>query len=73
LRGKERVGLIYRINEVSDAYHDAYVNGCALGEYNIDVELAKQAEKGDIDAITTLESRKNLRVELDLRKELFGV
>ncbi|MDR3119660.1 MAG: hypothetical protein LBU44_09675 [Mediterranea sp.] len=73
LREKERAGLIYHINEVGDTYHDAYINGRALGEYNIDVELAKLAEKGDIDAITTLESRKNLRVELDLRKELFGV
>lgn len=73
LRGKEKAGLIYRINIAGDTYHDAYVNGRALGEYNIDAELAKQAEKGDIDAITALESRKNLRVELDLRKELFGV
>lgn len=50
-----------------------YNNGRALGEYNIDAELAKKAEAGDIDAINTLEERKNLRVELDLRKQLFGV
>ena len=37
------------------------------------VRLAKKAEAGDIDAINTLEERKNLRVELDLRKQLFGV
>ena len=54
-------------------YYDAYENGRALGEYNIDAELAKKAEDGDIDAINTLEERKNLRVELDLRKQLFGV
>ena len=56
-----------------DVYYDAYNNGRALGEYNIDAELAKKAEAGDIDAINTLEERKNLRVELDLRKQLFGV
>lgn len=73
LRGKEKLALIVRIGLAGDVYHDAYDNGRALGEYNIDAELAKRAESGDIDAITTLEERKNLRVELDLRKQLFGV
>lgn len=73
LRGKERTALCVRVTLPGDIYHDAYDNGRALGEYNIDAELAKKAESGDIDAITTLEERKNLRVELDLRKQLFGV
>lgn len=73
LRGKEKLALIVRIGLAGDVYHDAYDNGRALGEYNIDAELAKKAESGDIDAINTLEERKNLRVELDLRKQLFGV
>lgn len=73
LRGKEKLALIVRIGLAGDVYHDAYDNGRSLGEYNIDAELAKRAESGDIDAITTLEERKNLRVELDLRKQLFGV
>lgn len=73
LRGKEKLALTVRITLVGDVYYDAYNNGRALGEYNIDAELAKKAESGDIDAINTLEERKNLRVELDLRKQLFGV
>lgn len=73
LRGKERMALILRVGLTGDVYYDAYENGRALGEYNIDAELAKKAEDGDIDAINTLEERKNLRVELDLRKQLFGV
>ena len=40
---------------------------------NIDSELAKQAENGDIDAIELLEERKNERYFKDLRKELFGI
>lgn len=73
LRGKEKLALIVRITLTGDVYYDAYNNGRALGEYNIDAELAKKAEAGDIDAINTLEERKKLRVELDLRKQLFGV
>jgi len=65
--------LIMRIETPGDVYHDAYRQGHALGEYNIDAELAKKAEAGDIDAITLLEERKNERREKDLRYELFGI
>ena len=73
LRGKEKIALTIRIGLPGDVYNDAYNNGRALGEYNIDAELAKRAEAGEIDAITALETRKNERIELELRKNLFGV
>ena len=73
LRGKEKIALTIRIGLSGDVYNDAYSNGRALGEYNIDAELAKRAEAGEIDAITALETRKNERIELELRKNLFGV
>lgn len=73
LKGKEKMALITRIDLPGDIYNDAYANGHALGEYNIDAELAKRAESGEIDAITALETRKNERIELELRKNLFGV
>lgn len=73
LRGKEKLALIVRITLPGDVYYDSYNNGRALGQYNIDAELAKKAEAGDIEAINTLEERKNQRIELDLRKQLFGV
>lgn len=73
LRGNEKIALSIRITLPGDVYNDAYSNGRALGEYNIDAELAKRAEAGEIDAITTLETRKNERIELELRKNLFGV
>ena len=50
-----------------------YRNGCALGEYNIDAELAKKAETGDVSAIETLETRKQERTVKDLRNQLFGI
>lgn len=73
LSKKEALALIMRISIPSDPYAEAYANGKAVGEYNIDAELAKQAEKGDIQAIEMLEQRKNERIELDLRRELLGV
>lgn len=73
LTSHQRLALIARINTKNDVYSDAFQNGHAIGEYNIDAELAKKAEKGDVDAITLLEQRKNDRTELDLRHDLFGV
>lgn len=73
LRKNKRIALLYRIDTLSDVYCEAYNQGRALGEYNIDAELAKKAEKGDVDAITLLEERKNERAEKDLRIELFGI
>lgn len=73
LSKKEKFAFLLRISLPGDTYFQAYANGKAIGEYNIDAELAKQAEKGDVTAIETLERRKNDRIELDLRKQLLGV
>lgn len=73
LRGKEKVALTIRLALSGDVYNEAYRNGCALGEYNIDAELAKKAETGDVSAIETLETRKEERVVKDLRNQLFGI
>ena len=69
----KREALLYRITLPGDIYFEAYQPGLALGEYNIDAELAKKAEKGDNDSITLLEERKNERAEKDLRMKLFGI
>lgn len=73
LTGKRKEMLITRISIPGDTYHTAYQYGHSVGEYNIDAELTKKAEKGDTEAITILEQRTNYRIELDLRKELFGI
>ena len=73
LRGKERTALTVRLLMPGDVYYDAYRNGCALGEYNIDAELAKKAETGDVSAIETLETRKQERTVKDLRNQLYGL
>lgn len=73
LRKTKRIALLYLIAMPGDVYCEAYQQGLALGEYNIDAELAKKAEKGDNDSITLLEERKNERAEKDLRMKLFGI
>ena len=73
LRKAKRIALLYRIGISGDIYYEAYHQGRALGEYNIDAELAKKAEKGDKYSITLLEERKNERAEKDLRMKLFGI
>jgi hypothetical protein len=73
LTKKQKVALSIRMSLPGDVYYEAYRNGKAIGEYNIDSELAKQAERGNIEAITLLEERKQERVEVDLRQQLFGV
>ena len=73
LSKKDSVSLTMRIDTPGDIYNDAYHQGRALGEYNIDAELAKKAETGDGDAISLLEERKNERTEKDLRLKLFGI
>lgn len=73
LKKAKREALLYRITTPGDIYFEAYQQGLALGEYNIDAELAKKAEKGDKDSITLLEERKNERAEKDLRMKLFGI
>lgn len=73
LARREKLALVVRISLPEDIYNDAYNSGRALGEFNIDKKLVEKANAGDIEAITLLEERKNQRVELDLRKQLFGV
>ena len=73
LKKGESAVLLLRIETPGDVYYEAYHQGRALGEYNIDAELAKKAEKGDIESITLLEERKNERSEKDLRFKLFGI
>ena len=73
LNKADRISLELRMDTPGDIYYDAYQQGRALGEYNIDAELAKKAETGDKDAITLLEERKNERTEKDLRYKLFGI
>lgn len=73
LNRKDSISLKLRIELAGDAYNEAYQQGRYLGEYNIDAELAKKAEKGEVEAVMLLEERKHERNVKDLRLKLFGV
>ncbi len=73
LPDSEATELKLRISIPGDVYNKAYRQGCAIGEYNVDVELHKQAEKGDIDSIKLEEERNMVKKEDKLKRELFGV
>ena len=73
LKGIAKDALITAIRTVGSPYNETYHRGVALGELNIDTELAKMAEAGDVDAIERLEERNDERVIRDLRRTLFGV
>lgn len=73
LRGKERAELLFRLSLPNDEYYTAYQNGLAVGEWNIDAELAKQAERGDVESITALAARSKERKMKDLKNNLFGI
>lgn len=73
LSKKDSVSLKLRISLPGDVYCEAYSQGRYMGEYNVDAELAKKAERGDVDAIMLLEERKHDRKVKDLRLKLFGI
>lgn len=50
-----------------------YQQGLAIGDYNKDVELTKQAEKGVLEAIVLLADRKEQRDLEDFVKDRFGI
>ena len=73
LKGHDREEFLIRITTEHDPYYQAWINGQAIGEWNIDAELAKAAEKGDTDAIELQSDRARARQVKDLRLKMFGV
>lgn len=73
LKGHDREEFLIRITTENDPYYQAWINGQAIGEWNIDAELAKAAEKGDTDAIELQSDRARARQIKDLRLKMFGV
>lgn len=53
--------------------HEYYAAGKAIISYNTNVELARQAEKGDSDAIKLLDQRRQDQRYQDMCTELFGI
>lgn len=50
-----------------------YEMGSAIGDYNMDVSLVKEAEGGNMDAELQLRDRQRMRKINELKNDLFGV
>ena len=73
LRGDDKE---YFLVEFADPESDVsifYEQGVAIGDYNIDAELAKKSEKGDVFAIVELSKRQYHNSINQLKKDLFGI
>lgn len=53
--------------------YESYANGKAMMDYNTNVELARAAEKGDVEAVTKLDERKQEQKAIELMADLFGI
>ena len=73
MHGKTRIELIARLGTPNDELRVAFDNGRAIGEYNIDVQLTKQAESGDTFSVEALSLRAKERKLNDLKRNLFGI
>lgn len=69
----ERVAFLDEFTRPETKVYEAYTNGKAMMDYNTNVELARAAEKGDVDAIAKLDERKQEQKAIELMAELFGI
>jgi hypothetical protein len=69
----DRADFLCRLTTEDDPYHTAYASGFAIGQYNVDAELAKKAERGDEDCVKLLDERKKERYINGLKSKLFGI
>lgn len=73
LRGDEKEHFLLSFDDPESDIRQFYDQGTAIGEYNIDAELAKKAETGDIFSIIEQSKRQYHRRIDDMKKNLFGV
>jgi hypothetical protein len=71
--GDEREAFMREWDDPASQLQRYYTQGVAIGEYNMDVELAKQGEKGDVIAISELQRIQQKRRIDQTKNELFGL
>lgn len=69
----DRNNFIDELSRADTPLYIAYHKGQSIMDYNTNVELAHQAEKGDIEAITLFDERKQKQNVSELLSELFGI
>lgn len=73
LFGDDEVKFMVEFQDENSQIRQFYDQGVAIGQYNIDAELAKQSEKGDVFSIIELNKRQEHNKLNNLKKELFGL
>lgn len=73
LNSEEQAFIVRELEDPDSIAYRYYRQGVKIGEYNVDAELAKNAEKGDILSIQELSDRQHKREMDDLKRELFGI
>ena len=73
LHGDDKDRFLVEFDNQESDIRIFYEQGYAIGDYNIDAELAKKSEKGDIFAIVELGKRQYYNTVNRLKKDLFGV
>lgn len=61
-----------QFNDLQSPVSEAYQQGIAIGDYNLDAALMKKAETGDVFAIQELKERQEARELRDDLKLRFG-
>lgn len=69
----ERDAFLDEFTRRETKVYESYLNGKAMMDYNTNVELARAAEKGDVEAITKLDERKQEQKANELLADLFGI
>lgn len=69
----EREAFLDEFTRPETKVYESYANGRAMMDYNTNVELARAAEKGDVEAISKLDERKQEQKAIELMADLFGI
>ncbi|MDR1629931.1 MAG: hypothetical protein LBS36_06935 [Oscillospiraceae bacterium] len=71
--GEERRKLLLDFADEQSNIATTYRQGQGIGKYNIDAQLAKDAEKGNTESVSLLQERRKAETIEILKKELFGI
>lgn len=70
---EERELLLQEFDKPGSQVSRYFRQGIDIGDYNIDAELAKKSEEGDVFAVMELGKRQYHRGINNLKKDLFGI
>jgi len=73
LNSFQKQEFLIQFNNEESELRIHYEKGLSIGEYNLDAELAKRGEKGDVFSIIELSKRQYHREMDEMIKDLFGI